>query len=354
MKILVVSLAGIGDTLLATPLIRELRSNFPAARIEALVLWGGARDLLEGNPHLDQIHCCNFFKQSKRESMEFLIKLRKRNFDVSINTHPQSRVHYRLVARIIGARTRISHIYECSGLLDRLLVNQTLKQDYTRHTVEQNLDLLTLLGAKPLLAEHKTETFLSKANWDWANGFLSERRLSGRKLLGVHTGSGGTKNLRLKRWPIESYLQLFKALKQSRPDLSTIFFGGPEEAGEIQKIIVETGSPLAFHAATKNLKEAAALMSKCDAFLSVDTALMHLAAAMKVPNQIVIEAPTLNATNLPYGNNYTLIENPAVHGRNLEYYRYDGKGIQGTREELVSCMKSVSVGKVEEVLQKLF
>ena len=37
-KILVISMAGIGDTLLATPLIRELRANFPAAVIEALVL----------------------------------------------------------------------------------------------------------------------------------------------------------------------------------------------------------------------------------------------------------------------------------------------------------------------------
>jgi ADP-heptose:LPS heptosyltransferase len=45
------------------------------------------------------------------------------------------------------------------------------------------------------------------------------------------------------------------------------------------------------------LRETAALMKRCSAFLSVDTALMHIAAAVKVPNQIVIEAPTLNVTN---------------------------------------------------------
>ena len=36
-KILVISMAGIGDTLIATPLIHELRANFPDATIDALV-----------------------------------------------------------------------------------------------------------------------------------------------------------------------------------------------------------------------------------------------------------------------------------------------------------------------------
>src|SRR5438445_6213068 len=54
MKILVISLAGIGDAFLATPLIHELRLSFPAATIDALVRWAGARDLLESNPHLNR------------------------------------------------------------------------------------------------------------------------------------------------------------------------------------------------------------------------------------------------------------------------------------------------------------
>jgi ADP-heptose:LPS heptosyltransferase len=85
----------------------------------------------------------------------------------------------------------------------------------------------------------------------------------------------------------------------------------------------------------------------------VDTALMHIAAAVKVPNQIVIEAMTLNATNLPYGNPFTLIKNPAVNGRNLDYYRYDGGDIKGTREELIACMAAVKIEDVFETVTKL-
>jgi ADP-heptose:LPS heptosyltransferase len=131
-----------------------------------------------------------------------------------------------------------------------------------------------------------------------------------------------------------------------------LLFGGPDEAEDKRRILQEIGAPFVLEANTKTLMPAAALMKKCSAFLSVDTALMHLAAAMKVPRQIVIEAFTLNPTNLPYGNPFTLIPNPAVQGRNLDFYRYDGRGIQGTREELIRCMSAVSVEAVYEAVVK--
>ena len=106
-----------------------------------------------------------------------------------------------------------------------------------------------------------------------------------------------------------------------------------------------------FFPATKNLRQAAALIGKCDLFLSVDTALMHVAAAMKVPGQIVIETPTWNKPIEPYANPFTLVKNPAVAGRNLEFYRYDGGKIKGTREELARCMASVTVESVESAIQ---
>ena len=79
---------------------------------------------------------------------------------------------------------------------------------------------------------------------------------------------------------------------------------------------------------------------------------MHLAAAMKVPEQIVIEAPTLNPTNLPYQNKFVVVRNPVVNGRNLEYYRYDGGPIRGTDEELIRCMASITVADVYAAVLK--
>ena len=154
----------------------------------------------------------------------------------------------------------------------------------------------------------------------------------------------------LKRWPLEQYVKLLAKLRQARPDLAILLFGGPDEEAETQQLRAPHDPKVVVRAATRNLRQAAALMKRCDAFLSVDTALMHLAAAVRAPRQIVIEAPTLNKTNEPYGNPYILVKNPAVAGRNLEYYRYDGRGIQGTREELIRCMTSVSVEAVFEAV----
>src|SRR6266446_1103809 len=77
MKILVISLAGIGDTLFATPLIRELRLNFPGAQIDALVLWRGSKDMLESNPFLNRIYQKNMINDGAGDTLKFLLQLRK-------------------------------------------------------------------------------------------------------------------------------------------------------------------------------------------------------------------------------------------------------------------------------------
>ena len=190
------------------------------------------------------------------------------------------------------------------------------------------------------------QIFLSKADQEWADTFIATHKLSSHQRLGLHVGSGGTKNLALKRWPLRRYIDLLGLVRRAWPDLSILLFGGPDEEPELQEVLAAHASPLVVRARSQTLRQAAALMQRCDAFLSVDTALMHLAAAVKARRQMVIEAPTFNKTNEPYGNPFTLVRNPAVAGRNLQYYRYDGRGIRGTREELIRCMESVTVESV--------
>jgi heptosyltransferase-2 len=352
MKVLIISLAGIGDTLFTTPLISELRANFPNATIDALVLWGGAKDVLLGNPNLNEIFQKNLIKENKVSSLRFLRTLRKRRYDVSFNTHPQSRVHYRIVARLINAGLRVSHDYDNATPFDRLLVNRVLKQDYGKHAIENNLGFLELIGARLLQPRHDYEVFLTAADRQWAGDFVARQNWSGRKLLGIHVGSGGTKNLSLRRWPLEHYLGLFEKLRRNHPEAAVLLFGGPEEQGDHELILAQTSRDQVWAAETGNLRQVAALLKRCDAFLSVDTTLMHLATAMKVPRQIVIETPTWNKPIEPYNNPFVLVKNPAVGGRNLEYYRYDGRGIRGTKEELLRCMASVTVEAVYQEVEK--
>jgi ADP-heptose:LPS heptosyltransferase len=347
-RILVLALAGIGDCLIATPLIHELRLHYPEAELEAFVFWPGSKDLLEGNPHLNAIHQKNLVKEGAPRAIRYLFQLRRRKYDITINAHPQGPIHYRVAAGIIGAGLRLSHRYDRNGLLDSLLVNRIVPQDYNLHSIENNNRLLELLGHKPLLAKPEMEIYLTAAEGRWAEEFLQQHRLGQRRRLGLHVGSGGTKNLNLKRWPLGHYIDLLQRLRRARPDLAVLLFGGPEEEKAHADILAAVGQESVYPVKSANLRQAAALLKHCHAFLSVDTALMHLAAAMKVPNQIVLEAPTLNKTNLPWQTTCRIVPNPMVAGRNLDYYRYDGGPIKGTREHLLACMASI---KVEDVLQ---
>lgn len=351
MKLLVISYAGIGDTLFATPLIHELRANFPDATIDAFVRWPGSKDLLENNPHLNSVYQKNLLKGGGLACVAFLSQLRKNQYDVSINTHPQSRIHYRFVARVINAPLRISHEYDHSSVLDRLLINRSLKQSYERHCIENNLALLQFLGVEPKLPRHEYELFLSDPELAWAREFIAREELSGRKLLGIHVGSGGTKNLALRRWPLSYYEELIRRLSSSHPQLAILLFGGPEEEKDHERLMMgQTGRSRILQPKTRNFRQAAALLKYCDLFLSVDTALMHIAAAMKVQKQIVIETPTWNKPIQPYGNSFVLVPNPAVAGKNLDYYRYDGHGIRGSAGQLIKCMESVSVDSVWQTI----
>ncbi|MBF0348635.1 MAG: putative lipopolysaccharide heptosyltransferase III [Magnetococcales bacterium] len=53
-RILLIKLKHIGDVLLATPLVRVLRENYPGASVSVLVI-GAAGEVLEGNPWIAQV-----------------------------------------------------------------------------------------------------------------------------------------------------------------------------------------------------------------------------------------------------------------------------------------------------------
>jgi len=230
MKILVISLAGIGDTLIATPLLRELRANFSGATIDVLAMWPGAKDLLENNPHVNRGFPKNFLKIGRFETLKFLWSLRRERYQLSVNTHPQSRIHYRIAAFLVGAPVRISHEYDGFNWLDRRLVTGTLPQDYARHSIENNFDVLAAHRRAEKITAHEMEIFLTADEEEFAEEFLAKNKLSGKKILGVHVGSGGTKNLPLKTLAVEKLCRAGPKIEQERPDIRVLLFGGPEEA----------------------------------------------------------------------------------------------------------------------------
>lgn len=279
--------------------------------------------------------------------------LRRPRPDLSINVHPQGRREYRLIARLIGARVRLSHEYENQFWLDSLLVTHSVPQDYGVHCVRNNLNLLARAGIQPRLGSHAYELYLRPEEQERASAMVGELGLAGKRWLGIHVGSGGTKNLALRRWPAENYVELLRRMRREMPEVPIVLFGGPGEREAHDALRAAVGNGF-IEPKTRNLRSAAALLAHAYGFLSVDTVFMHLAAAMKVPRQMVIETPTLNPPVCPLRDQWKLIPNPGVGGRHLDYYRYDGRSIAGTHDELQRLMASVSVDSVLSACRESF
>ena len=77
---------------------------------------------------------------------------------------------------------------------------------------EKQQALLQFLDAKPKLPKHRYELFLTGAEREWAADYLEQADLQSRPMLGIHVGSGGTKNLAQRRWPLENYIELVRRL----------------------------------------------------------------------------------------------------------------------------------------------
>lgn len=85
-RFLIIQTAFIGDVILATPVISELKRIYPDAQLDVLVRKGNEA-ILANNPHLHEVFTFNK-KEGKLASMFKLIKqFRKTNYDEVINLH---------------------------------------------------------------------------------------------------------------------------------------------------------------------------------------------------------------------------------------------------------------------------
>jgi len=346
MKILIISLAGIGDTFCAIPLIDELKRKIPNSKIDVLVMWEGSKQILENNPNINKIYQFNMLEQGILKSLLFLFKLKRNKYDVSINTYPQSKIQYRIVSKIINSKKRIGHIYDNYCFLDKFLLTDKINQDYNLHFIENNLNLLKPLKLKLNFKKHNYKIYFSKLNKENAKKFIIENNLKDKELFGVSIGSGKTKNLELRRWPLKYYEELIKKILIKNKNIIILLFGGPNEIQDNLLLKKNLRNKRVLIVQTPQLLDSAVIIKKCKFFISVDNVMMHFASAVKVPYQIVIQTPTLNKTSEPY-NKYILIKKEVP--KNL-IYKYGGKGIKGGNKNIIKYMKSI---KPEEVFNKI-
>lgn len=300
MKILVNCQSGLGINLLAVPTLRAIRRNYPDAYVHLAVQLGSGKSLLGGCPYVNEISMINYgMLKNARSLLDILTNLRKTSYDYSFMLFPANRLDKNIFHLLVKAGTKVSHEYAYRKYLRMNFINDVrVDVDPGLHDVEQNLNLLQVIGIKRENESAELELFLDPESRARAEGYLSAlgKRM---RFVGIHPGSSRSFTMELKRWPSEYFAKLGDMLKERFP-CEVLVFGGREE-GDVKAQVREKMKRGCVIVEELDIKTTAALIGKCSFFVSNDSGLMHIAAAAGV-RTVGIFGPTDHVRTAPRGN----------------------------------------------------
>lgn len=289
-KILVVQPDLIGDFLLFSPFLRELRRRYSTAWI-TLVVEPQVFNLAEHCPYVDEILFYDCKKWSRYWRWQYFAVAAKlaaqhlwsRKFDLALFPHWEIDHYYgTMVAYLSGATYRVGYseftTHEKSIVNHGydLLLSSALSGNGVQHEVEQNLGLLRALGIEPI--RDNLEIWLSERDRQYSEKFLLSRKKPQKPLIAICIGGSHPR----KQWPIDRYLEVCKFIIE-KFDAELIVVGDKRDAAIATCLDQELSGALLNACGKTSLRQTAALLSHCRMYVGNDTAPMHMAAAFRVP-----------------------------------------------------------------------
>lgn len=287
-RALVTKLRHHGDVLLASPVFTTLARAAPHVEIDALV-YRETAPMLENHPAIARVFTIDrdvkrrgVFAQMAAER-RLLAELRARRYDLLIHLteHPRGLALAHLLRPRFAVtrersddarlwRTRFTHFYR-------------LPRNTPRHAVEANLDALRRIGVYPDVADKRLVLVPTPEAGARAEALLAEHGLAPRSFVHAHPGSRWL----FKCWPAASTASLFDRIVADGHRIVVTGAPDPRERALVDAILnaasPQTRARLADLTGQLTLHELAALTASARAFVGVDSAPMHIAAAMGTP-----------------------------------------------------------------------
>lgn len=351
MRILVIALSGIGDALMFTPTITELRKKYPRSKIDALVMFKGVQQMFERNPEVDNIYFFDFLNASPLKILKYVLSLRNQ-YDVSFSVYPSNRWEYNLISYLINSPKRVAIDYlRYKGRNAAFLNNYLVEENDTLHNVEENIKLFEQITGETVREIDKLKFYFLQDDLDFAELFLEENNLSGQDLLvGMHAGCSTLKNHIKRRWEPEKFSRLSEKLSE-KLDAKILLFGGSDEE-ELKEEIIKKSSVKIINVQTKDIVQSAAVMKKCGIFVSNDSGLMHIAAALNL-KVVSIIGPTNTNYIHPWKTEYRIA---SINLDCSPCFHYSPKPLVCSRDDVkFKCIKELDVdlvySKVKDLLK---
>jgi heptosyltransferase-2 len=273
-KILIVRTDRVGDVIMITPMIRELRFKFPDAFIATLTQPYTA-EILANNPYLDKI----ITDDLKKENFWAVVKeLRKFKFTDALLVLPTERAAYQLF--FAGIKNRIGvgrKLYEVITLMKSVSRNNYVN---LRHEADYCMDLARKIGV--VTNNIQPEIYLSDQEKEEAEKFLVERNiLPDNFKLVIHTGSRGS----APNWSEEKYLELIEKIFETfNTNRIKFLLTAVEMSEDFIKEVKDIGGEKIIDVSKEltNLRELIRFISKADLLICSSTGPIHIADALDI------------------------------------------------------------------------
>lgn len=284
MNILVIDIAMLGDLLMTTPLLSGIKECFPESQT-SLVCTPWAIEAIQNNSSVDHIHTYEAFWEDRGNDGKLRIKhalstfkLLKfyfhHNFDYAfiVNTRQQPLVSF--IGFLSGARIRIGIKFPIGY---RFLTHSIL--DSCEHLIKTKLKLLLEVCPD------------SQYSSDILFNVTEESKSVAAEFFARNYGKANPRNICItpstlqtaKQWKIKSWVELINKLNDD--GFGVVLAGGKADWQYIDRIYSNVANKKLCKqiAGQYTLNQFAAIMQSSSCLISIDSAPVHVASALKIP-----------------------------------------------------------------------
>ncbi|MDD5363577.1 MAG: glycosyltransferase family 9 protein [Ignavibacteria bacterium] len=291
-KILVIKFGGMGDVLLSTPVLPNLRAYFPEAEIDYLTLIKN-RDILMDNHYINRVLT---YDSRIDRSYDLLRHMRKKGYNLVIDLYGNPRTAF--LTWMTGAKYRVGFIFRGRSYAYNI---KGPGRGGEVHNTDFNLDALTLAGI-PIVSK-KLNLSVNIVHDEFADKFINGNNLQNEFLIGIAL-TGGWES---KKYKLNDYVEFIMRLNERYKVKYVLIWGNKSElkdAEHIKKLFPH----VSFVIPESSIRYLAAIIKKCDVIAGNDSGPLHIAGAMGKP-VLGIYGPTNPKLQGPYGEQNVIAEN---------------------------------------------
>jgi heptosyltransferase-3 len=299
-RILLIQLGDIGDVVLTTPALKALHRQFPDCEISVAVREKAA-GLLEEQPWVSRVITVAKSRDKWHRTLaghcSFFLNLRRNHFDVAVDLRTGSRGT--ILTALSGARYKIGRLPAEGSFFRRILFSHTIRPspeiELAEYAAQHNMNILA-----PLLVDETEapapELVVNPACIEEAQALM---RVAGvpeeATIVAVHPFT----LWKYKEWGTEKWKQVIKHLREKHR-ASVVVTGAPEDRSRAAELAGAFQEGVFNLAGKSPLGILPAVLRRCRLVVCVDTATLHIAAAVGTPT-VGIFGPSRTAVWAPRG-----------------------------------------------------